>query len=397
MSVRTFVRQLPQNISRRAYLWRIDEKLRHKATGFLGRQDFSLTKEGAIRLKDLAAQPLISLYALDHYRQEAIFVETPVDVDLTSAPFLYQAQYEQAQRVITLPYRLLHELAALLPPPSQPLIFIHSVGRCGSTLLSNVFKNLDHVVSLSEPDAFTGIVRQRRPDGSNDAEIRQLLASILRLQCRPLWQDTPRRYVIKFRSFSTTFLDLLHETAPAAVQIFLYRHAEDRARSAARAFKTIAAAGEQMNADNLQKRAQFVPLLRQAAYAHRAREGALSPVEISMLSWLSGMEQILDLQEAGVPIIPIRYEDMIAAPREIITQLFARCGIAETEVETGIAAFQQDSQKGSVLAQVKLNADKQNQFTAAHSAQLQRLLDEHPRIKDADFRIPQTLSLTHAR
>jgi hypothetical protein len=61
-------------------------------------------------------------------------------------------------------------------------------------------------------------------------------------------------------------------------------------------------------------------------------------------------------------------------------------------VSIGIAAFARDSQKGSALAQEKLIVDEKNQFTSQHIAQLQSLLDQHPRIQDADFRLPQTLS-----
>ena len=56
---------------------------------------------------------------------------------------------------------------------------IYSVGRCGSTLLSKVFNQVDTVLSLSEPDVFSQIVGMRNPDRSNDEEVIGLLKACI--------------------------------------------------------------------------------------------------------------------------------------------------------------------------------------------------------------------------
>ncbi len=369
----------------------INKKVRKNPTSFVSLRDFDVTPGGTVSLKTIANAPNISLYALNHFNQEAIFVETPPDVDLSERPFLYQAQYDEAIRLYSMSYKSFFKLADMMRQPNKQLILIHSVGRCGSTLLNAVFNNLPDVLSLSEPEAFTEVVRRREPDGSNEDQMAKLLDAVIQVQCRPTNQITPTMYAIKFRSFSTVMIDLLHRVAPRSKHIFLYRNAEDRARSIARAFRTVEAGNEQLDPANLRVRTKFVPLLTQ--YADRATSGELSKVEFSMLAWLSGMQKYLEMDAAGVPMIALRYEDMIAEPQQIVETLFDYCGLPITpeRIALGVKAFARDSQQGSSLARTTLKQDAQNQLTAEHLAEIHQLLAEHPTIKTADFIVPGTI------
>lgn len=370
----------------------IEQKVRHNPTAFVSLRDFEVSPGGTVSLQTIAQNPHITLYALDHFSQEAIFVETPPDVDLAERPFLYQAQYDNAIRLYSLSYKSFLKLADLVRQPDKPLILIHSVGRCGSTLLSAVFNNLPDVLSLSEPEAFTEIVKRREADGSNEDEMARLLDAVIQVQCRPMSQTTvPQMIAIKFRSFSTVMIDLLHRVAPHSKHIFLYRNAEDRARSIARAFRTVEAENEAMDHANLRVRTKFVPLLSQ--YADRAANGTLSKVEFSMLAWLSGMQKYLELHNAGVPMCAVRYEDMIAQPEPIVRHLYEYCGLPTTpeRIALGVKAFARDSQQGSSLARQNLKQDTQNQLTAEHLAEIHQLLADHPTIHMADFIVPGTI------
>ncbi len=371
----------------------INEKVRRNPTSFVSLRDFDVTPGGTVSLKTIARNPNISLYALNHFNREAIFVETPSEVDLSERPFLYQAQYDNAIRLYSMSYKSFLKLADIVRQPDKQLILIHSVGRCGSTLLSTVFNNLPDVLSLSEPEAFTEIVKRREPDGRNEDEMAQLLDAVIQVQCRPTNQIAPKMYAIKFRSFSTVMIDLLHRVAPQSKHIFLYRNAEDRARSIARAFKTVEAENEALDAANLRVRSKFVPLINQ--YADRATNGTLSKVEFSMLAWLSGMQKYVELHEAGIPMCAVRYEDMIAEPEQIVRTLFEYCDLPTTpeRIVLGVKAFARDSQQGSSLARKNLKQDEQNQLTEEHLQEIHQLLAEHATIQTADFIVPGTIKL----
>ena len=385
------MQKLLQKFVTNARVLNINKKVRQNPTAFVSLRDFDVTPGGTVSLKSIAHNPNITLYALNHFTREAIFVETPPEIDLAEAPFLYQAQYDNAIRLYSMSYKSFLKLAEIVRQPNKQLILIHSVGRCGSTLLSDVFNNLPDVLSLSEPEAFTEIVKRREPDGRNEAEMAQLLDAVIQVQCRPTNQLAPNVYAIKFRSFSTVMIDLLHRVAPQSKHIFLYRNAEDRARSIARAFRTVEAGNMALDPDNLRVRTKFVPLISQ--YADRATNGTLSKVEFSMLAWLSGMQKYLEQHAAGVPMCAVRYEDMIAEPQKIVQMLYEYCNLPTTpeRLTLGVQAFARDSQQGSSLARKNLKQDEQNQLTEAHLAEIHQLLTEHPTIKTADFIVPNTI------
>lgn len=62
----------------------------------------------------LVQNPHISPYCLDPDASQAIFVEVAPEINLATAPFVYHAQYEGAQRLFAMPYPQLFELAEKL-------------------------------------------------------------------------------------------------------------------------------------------------------------------------------------------------------------------------------------------------------------------------------------------
>ena len=119
-------------------------------------EDFQYVEGENIDSRIIINSPNISLYCLEPASQQAIFVETPVEISDYS--FVYNIQFESAERLIAVPYHDLFDLAKSIRNYTENLILIYSVGRCGSTLLSKVFNQLDYVLSLSEPDVFCNLV-----------------------------------------------------------------------------------------------------------------------------------------------------------------------------------------------------------------------------------------------
>jgi len=79
---------------------------------------------------------LLIPYAIDYKRRCAVFVETSGSVaQLKSAPFLYQAQRDFAQRVFLLSFDEVLVLDPKTIDRAKNLVFLHSTGRCASTLL----------------------------------------------------------------------------------------------------------------------------------------------------------------------------------------------------------------------------------------------------------------------
>src|SRR3954464_5827490 len=103
-------------------------------------QNFVLREGESAPAEIVLENPDVSLYCLDADNRQALFVQTPPGVGLLQQPFYYLAQYQHAQRVIAVPYDDLDRLADGLPPDDAGnLVLIYSVGRCGSTLISQSF------------------------------------------------------------------------------------------------------------------------------------------------------------------------------------------------------------------------------------------------------------------
>src|SRR4051794_5274877 len=209
----------------------IEEKLRTSEIDTVSPADFRVRDEGAVEPQIVLQQPNLSLYCLDFETRQALFVETPPEGGLSRAPFLYQAHYAAARRLVQIPYETLHRLAAEVTIDPARLILIYSVGRCGSTLVSHAFNAVDGVESLSEPDVFTQMLGEWGASHLNGEEQAALLKSCTLLQCAPGLHKGATAWALKFRSMVTEMGEVFYSVFPEARLIFLYRHAEPWARS----------------------------------------------------------------------------------------------------------------------------------------------------------------------
>lgn len=215
------------------------ESKHRQMTGFLAsRNDFSCTDGGEIDPTVVVENAQISLYCFDDIDKQAIFVELPAEVDLTQEPFVYQAQYENARRLIAVPYETFARLAKTLPEVREP-IFVYITGRSGSTLLSHVFNDSGVVVSFSEPDAATQFLHLRHNrSGTSDSELRQLADNTLRFLFKSHHANGVQAHALKFRSEGLQVMDFFQEAFPQAKNLFLYRDAIGWATSFYRLFKS---------------------------------------------------------------------------------------------------------------------------------------------------------------
>ncbi len=110
------------------------QRLAEGKSSLAGPDHFDLKQEHSVPADALLTTPNLSLYSFDDETRRAVFVETSPKADLTTAPFYYRAQKEHARRIFAVPYETFNTLAENLPDPPR-LVLLHSVGRCGSTLL----------------------------------------------------------------------------------------------------------------------------------------------------------------------------------------------------------------------------------------------------------------------
>ncbi len=371
----------------KARILNIESKIRQNPLGITSTADFHFSEGDTIDAQVVIENHNISLYSLDHEYQRAIFVETHDDINISQAPFYYQAQYESAVKLFAVPYEELHRLANDIRLDSKCLILIYSVGRSGSTLLSSALNQVENIVSLSEPDIYTQLVMIREWDGSNDAEVSELLQSCTKVLCKsPKQSSLPFRWTIKFRSFGIEIADLIFKIFPDAKNIFLYRDAETWIRSAIRAYLD-----DDLNSAEYLAAMQawlrpLVPLIDK----HFSEKGEpLSIAKMGMLMWLSVMERYLKLNRQGVPMLAVRFKSVTTSPNQTIEEIFKYCDIPITDLEAVFKILDRDSQAGTVLSQATI---QKNPVVLPDDfmAKVRETLLDHPTIQTPHFIVPNT-------
>lgn len=348
--------------------------------------DFGFEVGDDIDPQILVTNPRITLYCLDHAKQKALFVENGPGVDLSQAPFFYQAQYENTVNLYSVSYDTLHALAKDIELDSHRLIFVYSVGRSGSTLVGAALNAINGVVDISEPDVFTQLVTFRDFEGSNKAEISALVNNCMKLQCKPTEQiPNPTAWVVKFRSFSIELGDLLYEHFPDSKNIFLYRDIESWAQSSGRAF----VAGD----DNLEFRKMmqgWLSTLVPSLARYVSKNGPqLNMAEMGAHMWLAVIERYLELHKSGVPLIAFRFEDIKVAREDAVRKIIEYCGFSNVNMDAVYKALEHDSQAGSPIAQ-EILAGRDFELSDENRTDQAKELAAHPTINDGHFIVPLT-------
>jgi hypothetical protein len=397
-----------------------------------GIANFSLVDGEAISTDALINDPNISFYCLDDAEKRAIFVELPPTIDLGKAPFVYLAQYEHAQRFISVPYADFKHISAQLPALDH-LILIYMTGRSGSTLLSQAFGEVDNLLSLSEIESISQFFYLRMVNAHDDAELRALLEAALRWSFKPSLSKPHTIGVLKLQSDALDLMDVFQAVVPHAKNIFLYRDAVNwvasfyrilrRKPSAAssssgemlldsrlamlKQFFDSAASPDQpdketysmqeimslaqqiegsiSNPNATQDFASFAPLFDPNATA-------LSAVELLTLWWVSIMDTYRTNAKALTEILPLRYQDLNDYPQQIMTNLFDYCGIPRSEVAHALRAFDKDSQAGTSMARDTANRGNQQALTDQQIAEITAMVRRHPILKDPNIILPGSLT-----
>lgn len=241
-------------------------------------------------------------------------------------------------------------LAAELPDPPH-LVLLHSVGRCGSTLLCKVLGELGDVVSLSEPDVYTCAVGMRLPDGSRDAELTELLRSATRFLGLNTAAAHEGVFLLKFRSWCIEVADLLQQACPDAHALFLGRDLEGWIRSMGRLLKLNNPEREaQYQREGVKTplftypRDRFISLLRHSSFLPEIW------LEDVTLGWVSVMSRYYELYQQGVITHALTYNELIRHPEQASLTVAAACHIPVNNIDAALAIFKHDSQAGTHLS-----------------------------------------------
>lgn len=365
----------------------IVDKRRESAFAIPHLSDFGLERKGQVSVDEILRNACITLYSLDFDTKTAVFVETPADIDLSQAPFMFVPQYDEALRVLTLSFDEMLQLADGITIKEERLVFIHSTGRCGSTLASQVFAQVPGVVNLSEPFVLPQLVIEKvAHSGQKDELINLFKASVL-LLCKT---DANTAWVIKEHSYALELADWLYDLFPQAKHLFLYRNTETWMRSCLSAYF---GGGAMTTEELLREEAGF------RAYKDRLipslailpPEPHLSFAETMTIEWLSYMERHAQFCGMGMEMLAIRYQDWKASPQKTAEAMLDYCRCRPDDMSAVHAILEQDSQGGTMLAQETVTQPWV--ITDRQRAIMDRILQEHSLVNSADYEAFNSLKL----
>ncbi len=133
-------------------------------------------------------------------------------------------QFDTAAKVIVLPLTSFVQLAEKMSPGPANLLFVHNHGRCGSTLLLNMFWHTGRVVTLAEPRALESVCLLSGQAWPKD-ESRKMIRCVIRMLTKPYGglELPTAAYVIKPSLAGFAFADIFEQMYPESKSLFLYR------------------------------------------------------------------------------------------------------------------------------------------------------------------------------
>lgn len=268
------------------------------------------------------------------------------------------------------------------------LIFIYSVGRCGSTLASQIFAQIPGVINISEPYALSQLVIARNTRKAREDELVALLETAIRLLCKT---EADTAWVVKGQSFVIELGDWLHNIYPHTKNLFLYRHAETWLQSGLRAYSHgVEETDEEYRAREKGRRELLGALV--PAIAQYDADLPLSHASMLALMWLTAMERYVQYYRMGIEMLAIRYISWLSARHKTAEAMLEYCGCKPTEMTAVYETLNRDSQANSHLSREALQQHNRV-MNELELKELHLFLEEHAFINEADFEVPNTLKI----
>ena len=344
---------------------------------------------------DYVLKPNVSLYCVTHH--EATFVETPESINLYSSdenPFLYMAQFGRSKRVIKMPIETFYKLASKIGDPRIPVVWISSTGRCGSTILSQVFEAIPGTLVLAEPQAPQNVALLRKFNMVNQSEYEKIFHAIVRMLCKP--QPGTSMICIKATPAALPLMTDISRLFPNLKHVFSYRNCLETVSSwlglmASTSYTVVLRA----SIDN-EWFSSFIPLGRNhfinmlINQPNELRHVSLETNTIGLFThmWANFMFIARNTVSQKKNILSVKYEELLADPLCTCSRLFQNIGLDQKYLDRVADVFKQDSQRGSILSRSRVGDDPRRLISSPDRIKAEAILSLYdlPQLHD-DYRL----------
>ncbi|ESO09495.1 hypothetical protein HELRODRAFT_168488 [Helobdella robusta] len=321
--------------------------------------DFLTTHERFEPL-EYVLQDHITLYVVNH--DEAIFVETKPGVKVWDtkihSPFMMNAQFINAVKILKISTVCLHALAEKIGDPKGELILLNNCSRCGSTLLTQMFNFTDKILAFGEPNCLNFLSKAADylgVESSENLEFERLARNTIRLLCKRTQAGNEIAYVIKVCSPCLGATPLLVKLFPNAKPLFLYRDPVKVSQSIYRMSCSLYSIrlfyvfgkGSAFKFSKMMGFVGFPESYYKLCMYHDLTMG--------VGFWYALTRQYLKCVEVVKNFPALRYEDIVKNTAKSLEIIFRHCNLPLELIPKALEALGCDSQKGTALASDVLN------------------------------------------
>ncbi len=149
--------------------------------------------------------------------------------------FATVGQIDTGKYIITMSLQTFFHLSGKLGKVDSKLVFLPNTARCGGSLVTNILEHTGSVVGWNEPRVLDNVARQLNHAWNRETSKRVLQAT-LRMLAKPYTgiDLSVAKHVIKTCVMIAPHWRMIHETAPNATHLFIYRDLNSAAQSMAR-------------------------------------------------------------------------------------------------------------------------------------------------------------------
>ena len=277
------------------------------------------------------------------------------------------AQYFNAKNVIKMPISDFVSLADNIGDPTVPVIWISNTGRCGGTMLTQMFESVPGTLAIDQPDAPTNLHILRDCNKIDDDDYKVILKSIIRVLCKP--HPGTERICIKARPHCTTMMTDISNMYPDIRQLFMYRNSLDTIRSYLATMVTDSYAVVLRASTDSEWFSKFIPYFRKTLLKYfLSKKKALVDVPedvstacVTCCGWVNQILLARDALSRDPNIISVRYEDILSRPNETLRHIFECVGISNGYIDHALKSLERDSFRGTPFGRDK-NRDMTKQY-----------------------------------
>lgn len=314
----------------------------------------------------------------------AIFAKCPVDVHAHSTgPFFYINQFNHCKHLILIPMNhfiaLTNDVNALpFNPDSVSYVLLSNTGRCGSTLLTQLFEDkVKNAVAVSEPDFVMAMVTNH--DDMNPAlrqkMIKGCIFALTASAIRRFRHENPKsqhyNVLIKPKAHGIALTHEIAQAFPKMKHLYLYRNPTEYYKSLKTVYRALLhpvvdilmmKLSIKMEQDdfilsqfamgNRSEKNEQLQLMKDTLKTYSSKQKTVLLIGLYVANLLSVKHQA---KEFGIDFKVISFQELKDTPEAVFKDVIDFCGIAINEEANFKALPDSDSQQNSVLSRSNLS------------------------------------------